>query len=125
MTLPDGSVVTLNQINLHSFIHKAVSPTYGTTVVIDALLGDHHLIVVTNGTAFTISAPLNPVTNQEITIRIKNTSGGTMGNITWATGYLLASLTKPANGFSKSITFQYDGASWVEISRTPSDVPNT
>lgn len=125
VTLPDGTVVTLTQVNLHSFVHKVVTPTYGVTVAVDASLGDHFLISATDGVAFTISSPVNPIAaGQEITVRVKNISGGTMGNITWGLGYKMATLTKPANGYSKSITFQYDGSAWIEISRTPSDVPN-
>lgn len=124
VTLPDGSVTTLNSLNLHSFIHKPVAPTYGTTVSINASLGDLFVITVTDGTAFAIAAPTNVTTNQEITIRVKNSSGGTMGNITWNAAYHMATLTKPASAMSKSITFYYDGSVWIEVNRTPSDVSN-
>jgi hypothetical protein len=78
------------------------------------------------GVPVTINAPVSPVANgQTITITVKNTIGGALGTFTWNAIYKMGSAwTNPANGFSRSITFYYDGTNWIEISRSPVDVSN-
>lgn len=102
-----------------------VAPTYGTTVNIDASLGSFFTVTATNSTAFLIAAPTNGQEGQTITIRVRNTSGGALGAISWASAYKKAAFTAPANGFSRAITFEYIGAfTWVETSQTSADIPN-
>jgi len=104
-----------------------VVPTYGTTITIDSSLGNKFDIIVTNAVGFTISSPINTISGaaQRITITVYNTSGGAMGAITWGGAYKLSAWTNPANGFNRSIDFDYDGVStWREVSRTPADVPS-
>lgn len=98
--------------------------TYTTPVAVPASTGNEFDLTVTNGTAFTVSNPTGPVDGQRITITVRNTSGGAMGAITWSATYKLAAWTNPANGFSRSVDFKYNGTNWVEISRTTVDVPN-
>ena len=103
-----------------------VAPTYGTTVNIDASLGSFFTVTATNATAFLIAAPTNGQEGQTITIRVRNTSGGALGAISWApSAYKKAAFTAPANGFSRAITFEDIGSfTWVEISQTSADIPN-
>jgi hypothetical protein len=35
----------------------------------------------------------------------------------------MSAWTNPADGYSRSLKFQYNGLGWVEVSRTPADVP--
>ena len=98
---------------------------YSGTVAIDAWLANLYDVTVTDTNAFTIANPVNAdADGQRITITIRNTSGSTLGTVTWGTLYKLAAWTSPSPGFSRSIDFRYDGSAWVEVSRTPSDVPN-
>jgi len=53
---------------------RSVLP-YGTTIATDASQSNYFSITVTDGVAFTISAPLNVNTGRTITYTIKNTSG--------------------------------------------------
>jgi hypothetical protein len=101
-----------------------IAPTYGPSVTPNAKLGNEFAITATNGTAFTVESPSNVLTGQRITIRVRNTSGGALGAITWGAAYKMAAWTSPAAGFSRAIDFQYDGTNWIEASRTPADVPN-
>ncbi len=101
-----------------------VTLVYSATIATDAFAGNTYIITVTNGTAFTISNPTNPTTGQRITYRIRNTSGGAVGVITWGAAFKLAAWASPATAFSRSIDFEYDGTNWVEVFRTPADVPN-
>jgi hypothetical protein len=103
---------------------RMVSPTYSTSMTVDAFTGSRFVITATNSTAFTINAPTNLATSQTVTFTIKNTSGGSLGTATWNAVFKMASWTQPANGFSRSITFDYNGTNLVETSRTPTDVPN-
>ena len=98
-------------------------PTYGSTTNIDSSAGDNHSVLVTNTSAYFLNIT-NPSGSQSVSIKIVNSSGGTMGAITWNANIKLSAWTNPANGFSKTIDFTYNGAVWVEKSRTPSDVPN-
>jgi hypothetical protein len=79
--------------------------------------------VSTSG-AFTIDNPTSAISGHRLTLRIKNTSGGALGTITWDTAYKLSTWTSPATGYSRSITLVFNGTNWVEESRTPADVPN-
>jgi hypothetical protein len=115
-----GIFTTLTGTRLVTVI---ATPTYSTTVSIDASAGSLAVITATNGTSFTIANPTNDVTGQLLSIRVKNTSGVVLGTITWDTLYKLAAFTKPANGFSRTVTFIYDGTNWVELNCSP-EVPN-
>ena len=97
---------------------------YSANMSPNCSLGNRSIITATNGTAFTIAAPTNPLDGQVLTITIRNASGGALGAATWNAVFKMAAWTQPANGFSRSITFQYNGTNWVEIGRTPADVPN-
>jgi hypothetical protein len=100
------------------------APTYGASVAINAALGNHFVIVVTDTSAFTIANPTNPTAGQMISLNIRNGSGGSMGAITWGGDFRLSAWTNPANGYSRSIQFRYYGTTWVEESRTAADVLN-
>lgn len=98
--------------------------TYSASMTPNAVLGNNFDITANNGTAFTINAPTGGLPGQQITITIHNTSGGALGAATWNASYKLATWTQPATGFNRSITFEYTGVVWLEVSRTPADVPN-
>jgi hypothetical protein len=108
---------------------QKVALTYGATIAVDASLGELQILTVTNGTAFTIQNPINPPafasSAQRLTFDIYNNSGGAMGVVTWDTNFKLAgAFTNPANGQHRLISFQYDGARWREVSRSPADQAN-
>jgi len=100
------------------------APVYGTTVTIDASLGNSFDITATNGTGFTISSPTNSYDGEIINITILNTSGGALGAITWGGNYKMSTWTSPATGNNRSITFKCNGTYWYELSRAAADVPN-
>jgi len=87
-------------------------------------VGNLATITATNATAFTINAPTTPTTGQWLTVRVRNTSGGALGVATWNAVFKMTAWTQPANGFSRAITFDYDGVNWIERTRTAADVPN-
>lgn len=113
--------------------------TYGTTVTI---LGQYAMgtggttfsIDVTNGTGWTLSFAHPGIgaggfmtRGQQITVMVRNVSGGAMGAITLAGAYFKLSggaFPVPANGNSRSVTMVWNGSAFVEVSRTPADVPN-
>jgi hypothetical protein len=102
-----------------------VAPNYDASIDIDAAAGSTFLIVATNNAIFTVANPTNPTSGQQIRIRIKNTSGGALGAVTWDTAFKLgAAWTSPANGYSRSIDFEYNGTNWVEATRSAADVAN-
>lgn len=107
---------------------RVATITYSASMTPDFLAGNVQVITVTDAVAWTLNAPSNPPSGTGIgallTIVIRNASGGVMGATTFDAVYKMAALTDPANGFSKSLTFMWNGTNWVEISRTPNDVPN-
>lgn len=100
------------------------SVTYSASMTIDTSSGQWFSIVATNGVAFTINAPTNPLDGQRITIKLSNTSGGALGAATFNAVFKMSAWTNPANGFERSIDFEYDGANWRQVSQTGVDVPN-
>lgn len=101
-----------------------IAETYSSSITPNLRFGNWQTITPTNTTAFTINAPTNGTPGSFLTLTIRNGSGGTHGDITWNAVYKLATWTKPANGFSRSITFRYNGTNWVETFRSANDVPN-
>lgn len=100
--------------------------TYTASVTPSVQYSNEQSLNVTNATAFTINAPTGVVQDDGFLLRItiRNSSGGALGAVTWNAIYKLAAWTQPANGFSRSIQFRYDGVNWIEVSRTTVDVPN-
>lgn len=113
-----------NQYAVFRPYNNQVTQAYSSSITIDAKTGHLFDISASNTTAFTINAPTDPYSGQVMTLTLRNTSGGVMGAITWNAVFKLASWTNPATGFSRSITFKYNGTNWVEISRCAADIPN-
>lgn len=105
--------------------NKFVTLTYGTAVGIDASEGSIYVVTATDGVAFAINAPTNPITGARICITIKNTSGGALGTCTFNAVFKMPSNTPtmPANAFQRTFHFYNDNVNW--ISEDPGvDVPN-
>src|SRR6266478_5959458 len=84
---------------------------YSASMTPNLQSGQVFTITATNGTAFTINNPLNPLTGARITEWIVNTSGGALGVGTFGGAYKLgAAWVQPATGFRRGIEFEYDGA---------------
>jgi len=111
---------------------------YGTSVIVKGGLGvgtgtTVFRVVVTNTTAFTLDiARPGDSTNQSFMTRgqvfgvmVKNTSGGAI-TINPEAAFKLAggAFPVPATGYSRTVTFVWDGTYAVEIGRTTADVPN-
>lgn len=104
-----------------SFNSQTVQPT----VPINTAVAITFVIDVSSTSAFSIANPTNvEAAGQLLTICVKNTSGGVIAGITWGTKYKMAAWTIPATGYSRSISFFYDGTNWIEASRTAADIPN-
>ena len=105
-----------------------VSPTWGAAVSIVTSQEAGSLwqrITATSNVAYTIGAPSVALTGQKLLLTIRNASGGALGAATFNAIYKLgAAWTNPANGFSRSIEFVFDGTNWVEFNRTAADVAN-
>lgn len=84
----------------------------------------HLMTALASVASFTVSAPtVNPSsTGQVCTVVIRNASGGALA-VTWNAAFKMAPWGSLANGFYRTISFYYDGTSWIETSRTPADVP--
>lgn len=107
---------------------KLTTLTYGTSIAIDASLGNEFVVTVTDAVAFAFAAPTNPPPSgkdQIIYITVKNASGGAHGAGTFNAVFLTsAALAAIATGKNRTIAFRWDGTNWVEIFRTAADVSN-
>lgn len=109
--------------------------TYSASMTPELSASDQQIITVTDAVAHAINAPLwggaamsatnPPVAGFVWTLTIRNTSGGAAGAATFNAVFKLgAAWTQPATGFSRSITFRWNGTNHVEIGRTAADVAN-
>ena len=133
-----GSVVTLDPGLIKFVTPREIyneTVTYSASMTPTFTLGTRlstATMTATNNTAFTVNVPsetlnryVKPGVGAQMTLVIRNTSGGALGVATWAAGYKMgAAWTQPANAFSRSIQFQYNGTNWVEVSRSAADVAN-
>lgn len=121
-TTPVGG--TLATAITYNTVNNRFAITYSASMTPD-MRAKHQVIVVTNGTAFTINNPTSSVTGMELVLEIRNTSGGAMGAITWGGNFKMAgAFTNPANGQRRTISFVYTGAHWLELHRAAADIPN-
>jgi parallel beta-helix repeat protein len=103
----------------------AATITYSTSMTPNAAAGNIQTITATDAVAFAINAPTGPRAGMRLRIRIRNTTAGALGAATWNAAFKLgAAWTQPANGFSRSIDFDYNGTVWVEAFRSAVDVAN-
>lgn len=105
-----------------SYDHQTL--TYSASMTADRNLGSLFSITVTNNTAFTINDALHPYKGARLTYTVRNASGGALGAVTWGSAYKMSAWTSPANGFSRSITFAYNGSNWIQIEPAGVDIPN-
>jgi hypothetical protein len=93
-------------------------------VIVDLALGFEFEITASGREAITISQPSgSAAAGRRLTLTLCNASTAPLGPVTWAREYKMASWISPAAAHSRSITFRYDGTNWVEVGRTPNDVP--
>lgn len=113
----------INIFNVHDI--AAINP-----VPIDCSNGVVFQVYCSTNAAVTINNPINLLYNgQEISINIRNESGGAMGTITWGNAYRFQTSTQPAaptTGTSNTIRFFWDPGSstWIEMFRTSGNVPH-
>lgn len=110
-------------LNAQQQISSVVTIPYTATMIPDASQGNVFVITVSNTTACAISNPINCAKYQKLVFMIRNTSGGVIV-LSWAGNFKLSTYTQPANGFSGSKEFLYDGTNWVQCGGTYADVPN-
>ncbi|MBV8852897.1 MAG: hypothetical protein JOY91_05830 [Sinobacteraceae bacterium] len=100
--------------------------TADEVVTIDLATGHEFEISAQDGRALAFSDPVNHegIPGRRITLTLRNVTKATLAPTQWSAAYKLAVWSDPAAGTSRSITFRYDGHSWIEVGRTPADVPN-
>jgi hypothetical protein len=134
----------LNPSNTNKIVNDTAATSgliempYGTTVIVKGGLGvatgtTIFRTVVTNATAFSleIARPADSSNQSYMTrgqvfgVMLKNTSGGAI-TVNPEAAFKLAggAFPVPATGYSRTVTFVWDGTYAVEIGRTTADVPN-
>lgn len=132
--IPDavGSFVTswqqVNPVPVKPVVPRPLTVTlaYSASITPDASAGTWQTVTVTNGTAFTVNAPIVPpdqAHTQKLTIEVFNSSGGAMGAITWNSAFVFNGVTwaNPANTKKRYVTFGWNGSKWVATSFSGAD----
>jgi hypothetical protein len=124
-----GDALQVNKTNRRltiatAIIHHITTVTYSASMTLDAAEGNIFIITATDGNAFTINAPSNPVIGQRISITIKNSSSGALGSATWNAAFKMSTWTNPADTNQRSIEFYYDNTNWIQVNPAGVDVPN-
>lgn len=97
----------------------------GVPPVMNAALGNEFVLSVNDNVVVAFAAPTNPVAvGQQITLTLRNISGGALGGTTFNAIFKMSAWTDPADTKSRSITFEWNGTNWVQVNQTGVDVPN-
>lgn len=118
----NGNAVKTDSTNLLGAGFSA--PGFAANVTIDAGLASTFDVTASSAAAFNFVAPLNPMTGQRITVRIRNTSGGAIAVPTWNAVFKHNITAMPATGNNRSWIFEFDGANWRQTSANQVDIPN-
>lgn len=119
----NGVTYFQGRVDLHT--SKVRSVNSAANNLVPCGLADVFEFIYPNANVSNINAPSDPWVKR-ITIRLKNTSGGAMGAVTWNAIYKMSAWTNPATGFNRSIDFIYDevNALWHQVGGASIDVPN-
>lgn len=124
LKITDTMVTTSFPFKASNLIYDILVNTFVSDIYIAASSGiNTKSNTTTAATPYTIHNPVYGVTGQDVTIQIKNESGGALGTATWDSAYKLATWTNPPTGYNITITFWFDGTNWWEKSRS-GNVPN-
>lgn len=123
LTLADATPL-LDDDPINGAQTTAITLAYSTAITPNALLGVIQEITPSDTVAFAINAPLSPTLGRVLTLTLRNSTGGSLGTITWNAVFKMAAWSSPATGKQRSISFYYSPAgNWVEANRTTVDVP--
>lgn len=105
-----------------------ITYTSGVAMTFDATLAERYELTINDGVAYTINAPTNTpalaYASKRIVLIIRNTAGGALGAATFNAAFKMPAWVNPANTFSRSIEWEWNGANWVETFRSAADIPN-
>lgn len=116
-TLVEGSSFGNQLLTIPTFY----SEPYSASITINATRGEDVAIEATDGNAFTINNPTNPQHGRRLSIYLLNSSGGSLGAITWGSEFEFTGgdLVPPLNGFWHIITFvRRTSDKWIEVNRS-------
>jgi hypothetical protein len=114
-------------VPLFSTLQSAL--TYSASMTPNFQTNNSLVITANTGAAFTINNPTNPPVAGGLKARIwiSNTSGGTLGAVTWGVIFKVAAgITYPANGFRRCYEFELAqaGAAYYLTNSPTVDIPN-
>jgi hypothetical protein len=98
--------------------------SFSASIAIDVSVAKEFVITVSDARPFKVEAPVNGRRGSRVLVMIRNASSGALEANRWDPAYKMAAWTNPAAASSRSIEFMSDGSNWIEIGRTPVDVPN-
>lgn len=119
-----GGITITNRRGPNSY--GVLTYTSGAAMTPDFSRGRFQTLTLTDGVAWTINAPTNPgPAGGVFTLTVRNTFGA-IGAATFNAVFKMpgAGWVNPGGGSSRSMTWRYDGTTWVAISWATGDVNN-
>ena len=107
--------------------YAPVTLAYSAAPVMDASLGDHFVMTISNAVAFVFGAPINPPPTgsaQTVYLTVRNESGGAHGAGSYNAIFKATAFPVIANTFSRTFAFQWNGTNWVQTLVPATDVPD-
>ena len=117
------TAVTAQSVQAYQNAGQPNTIVYTSSMTPNLAIGDVVLVNATNSSNFTINNPTNPFSYQRWLLRLLNTSGGSLGTVSWGGAFLnLDTVTSPANGKQRWFEFLWNGTNHVMMWESAFDI---
>lgn len=136
-TLGPGPTTLLQRLKFQNIvIDPTAAPEFQQSITYDNVAitspvswtvanGNFLLLTLTSNVAYTLNAVTTGLrVGQLVYLTVRNAIGGAAGAMTLGAAFKASATTQPANGFSRSYIFQWNGTNLVEVAKAVADVPN-
>lgn len=122
VAMNDGNAISQRYFRAPALNTGVQDLIYGPTVTPDPNQGGYCRIAVADAQPFALNAPASASAGTELTFEIANNTRGAMGAVRWNGFRLAGAFVAPAAGHARTISFTYNGAHWMERSRSTADI---
>lgn len=136
-TLGPGPTSLLQRLRFQNIVlDPTTSPEFQQSITFDNVAvtspiswtvanGNFLLLTLTSNAVYTLNAVTTGLrVGQLVYLTVRNAIGGAAGAMTLGAAFKGSAVTQPANGFSRSYIFQWNGTNLVEVAKAVADVPN-
>lgn len=98
--------------------------TVTSPITWDAALGNYLILTLTSNAAYTLDLTTTTLRRgQRLVLTVRNLTGVAAGAMTFAATFKASAVTQPANNFSRSYIFEWNGTNAIEVAKSQADVP--